>query len=163
LNDGVMADDANLLLDALRAHYGIEEDRSQSFNNRGASLAALGSVVLSLLTFAVSSDVRPDAASVPSTAKALIVPALWLLVIAIAVVLIGVLRPRRVEDVINSLSGLQGRAPEDVREELISNLLTAGPKLHALNHEKSFWLAVAGVMVTVAVALSAVAGTVIAL
>jgi hypothetical protein len=35
--------------------------------------------------------------------------------------------------------------------------------MHALNHEKSFWLAIAGAMVTVAVALSAVAGTVIAL
>jgi hypothetical protein len=66
LNDGVMADDANLLLDALRAHYRIEEDRSQSFNNRGASLAALGSVVLSLLTFAVSNDVRPDTTAASS-------------------------------------------------------------------------------------------------
>lgn len=157
-----MPDNKDHVLAALRAQFGIEEGRAQGLNTRGASLAGLGSIVLSLLTFVVSSEFRAGA-EVPNSAKYLVVGALGVLVAAVALVVIAVVRPREPNDYVEDELFNLANGTTDARSTLINRLNEALKRHREINDSKAFWLTVAGALVTFAVLLSAIAGAVIAL
>ena len=162
---GCEAESTELLLDALRAQFVVEEGRAQSLNARGVGLAGFGSVILSLLTLAVSSEVRSSgAAGLPIVAKGFLVAALWLLVVAVGIIVLGVMRPRLPKDFSGiELLQLQGRDPSTVRNYLVLRMKQAVERHRTINNAKARSLTWASGCVSLAVLTSAVAGTAIAL
>jgi len=156
---------SELLLEALHRQFDVEEGRAQSLNSRGVGLAGFGSVILSLLTLSVSNELGGEGVvALPHAARAMLVAALWFLVAAVAVIVLGVIGPRVPKDFSGAeLFELRDRDADAVRERLLARLKEAVERQRQINDCKARLLQLAAGSVTVAVGLSAVAGSLIAL
>lgn len=156
---------SELLLEALRRQFDVEEGRAQSLNARGVGLAGFGSVILSLLTLSVSNEFGGDrVVALPYPARVMLVAALGFLVVAVAVIVLGVMAPKPARDFSAAeLYELRERDAHAVRERLLVRLVDAVESQREINDSKARFLNGAALAVTVAVGLSAVAGTLIAL
>ena len=147
-----------LVLDVMRAQLQVEEARAQSLNARGLGLVGFGSVILSLLTLAASSDLRASG-GLPETAKYLLVGALVLLIVAVTVVVFFVLRPKTNRDLTAcELLELASDDVDRIRETLINRLKEAIERHREINDTKARGFFVAGLCLSVAMLGSAITG-----
>jgi hypothetical protein len=151
------------LLSLSQTQIQIEESRAQGLHARGVGLGGFASVVMSLLALAVSSGLRPGAASIPGAARCMLIAALVILAVAVSLI-VEVIRPRALKDIrADELDRWRNGDASRVRVEALARLSEAIANARPRNHRKAILLHWSGVLVVVAVWLSAAAATVIAL